>query len=129
MKIYGGVDVWIHVFLTSRVDRSEWSASRPDRVNPGERAPDAHWTGGWMGSQTGLDYVRRKKYCPYRNSAIQPTAASHSQSLYRLRYLGSVSDEIEPKIRPWPLPSTSVRIHGSLSSSHSTLISYWDAHV
>jgi hypothetical protein len=29
MKAYGGVDVWIHVFLTSALIGGEWSASRP----------------------------------------------------------------------------------------------------
>jgi hypothetical protein len=31
MKTYGGVDVYIHVFLTSALIRGEWSASRCGR--------------------------------------------------------------------------------------------------
>jgi hypothetical protein len=36
MKAYGEVD---HTFLTSALAGGEWSASRPGRLNPGERTP------------------------------------------------------------------------------------------
>jgi hypothetical protein len=39
----GGVDVQIHIFLTSALVGCEWSPSRPDRFTPG-----THWVGGWM---------------------------------------------------------------------------------
>jgi hypothetical protein len=42
MKAYGGVDVYIHIFLTSALAGGEWSASRPSRFTPGEKAPDIH---------------------------------------------------------------------------------------
>jgi hypothetical protein len=38
MKAYGGVDVWIHTFLTSVLFGGKWSASRPGRFTPG-----THW--------------------------------------------------------------------------------------
>jgi hypothetical protein len=31
MKTYGGVEVYIHIFLTSALAGGEWSASRPGR--------------------------------------------------------------------------------------------------
>jgi hypothetical protein len=37
--IIGGMEVYLHVFLTSALDGSEWSASRPDPFTPGVRAP------------------------------------------------------------------------------------------
>jgi hypothetical protein len=49
MKEYGGVDVVIHIFLTSALDGGEWSASRPSRFFPRESVPGTHWIGGWMG--------------------------------------------------------------------------------
>jgi hypothetical protein len=39
MKTYGGVDVYIHILLTSALDGGEWSASRPGRSTPGKEAP------------------------------------------------------------------------------------------
>jgi hypothetical protein len=36
---YGGVDVWLLLFLTSALDDGEGSASRPDRFNRAEINP------------------------------------------------------------------------------------------
>jgi hypothetical protein len=57
MKVYGGMEVYIHVFLTLALVGGEWSISRPGRFTPGERALDAHWIGGRVGPRTGLDDV------------------------------------------------------------------------
>jgi hypothetical protein len=62
MKTYGGVDVQIHIFLTSALAGSEWSASRPGRLTPGERAHGTHWIGGWVGPRAGLDDVKKGKF-------------------------------------------------------------------
>jgi hypothetical protein len=39
MKAYGGVHVYIHIFLTSELVGGELSASCPGRFIPGERTP------------------------------------------------------------------------------------------
>jgi hypothetical protein len=39
MKAYEGVDVYIHILLTSALAGGEWSASYLGRFTPGERAP------------------------------------------------------------------------------------------
>jgi hypothetical protein len=36
MKAYGGVDVYIHIFLTSALAGGYLSASRPGRYTPGK---------------------------------------------------------------------------------------------
>jgi hypothetical protein len=36
MKAYGGVDVLIHIFLTSALVGGKWSTSRPGRFTPWE---------------------------------------------------------------------------------------------
>jgi hypothetical protein len=51
MKSYDGVDVQIHIFLTSALAGVEWSASRPGRFTPGETASvpigeDVGWISG-----------------------------------------------------------------------------------
>jgi hypothetical protein len=55
MKTYGGVDVEIHVFLTSILVGGEWSVSRPGSFTPRERAPSIHWIGGLVGPRAVLD--------------------------------------------------------------------------
>jgi hypothetical protein len=39
MKMYGGVNVEIHVFLTSALAGGEWSASSPGRLTPWKEFP------------------------------------------------------------------------------------------
>jgi hypothetical protein len=49
MKTYGGVDVYIHVFLTSAIGGGEWSASRHALINAGGKTPpDTHRIKGWV---------------------------------------------------------------------------------
>jgi hypothetical protein len=62
MKVYGGVDLYIHIFLTSALGGGEWSASRPGCFTPGERAPSTYWIGGWVGPRAGLDDVEKRKF-------------------------------------------------------------------
>jgi hypothetical protein len=57
MKAYGGVDVQIHIFLTSALAGGEWSASRPGRFTTGERATGTHWIGSWVGPRACMDDV------------------------------------------------------------------------
>jgi hypothetical protein len=59
MKAYWGVQ--LHTFLTSALDGSEWSASRPGRFTPRERAPGIHWIGDWVGTRAVLDAVVNRK--------------------------------------------------------------------
>jgi hypothetical protein len=66
MKAYGGLEVHIHVFLTSAVVEGEWSASRPGRSTPSTR-----WIGGGVGSRARTPTLGRPLL---------------RQSLYRLRY-------------------------------------------
>jgi hypothetical protein len=62
MKVYGAVDVQIHIFLASAQARSEWLVSRPGRITPKERAPGTHWIRGWVGPRAGLDNLEKKKF-------------------------------------------------------------------
>jgi hypothetical protein len=61
MKTYEGVDVYIHIFLTSALVRFEWSASRFFRFTHGEKAPGTHWIGGWVGPRADLDDEEKRK--------------------------------------------------------------------
>jgi hypothetical protein len=82
MKTYGGVEVLIALFLTSALVRAEWSASRPSRFTPAERAPGIHWRAGWVSPSTDLDDVERRKSCLYRYSNSDPSAVQPVASRY-----------------------------------------------
>jgi hypothetical protein len=62
MKAYGGVDIEIHIFLTSALDGGEWSASRPCRFTSRKGAFDTQWIGGWVDSRASLDDVEKNKF-------------------------------------------------------------------
>jgi hypothetical protein len=88
MKIYGGVDVLIHVFLTSALVGDEWSASRCCRFTPRETAPGNHCMGGRVGRRAGLGAVEERKIsciCQEPN----PGRPARIFSLYRLSHPGS----------------------------------------
>jgi hypothetical protein len=57
IKMYGGVEVQLHVFLTLVLDEDEWSASHPSHFTPGERMPGSHVIGGLVGPRANLDMM------------------------------------------------------------------------
>jgi hypothetical protein len=61
MMAYGGMDVYIHIFLTLALVGGEWSASRPCCFIPGEIAPGTHSIGGWVVPRASLDDVQEEK--------------------------------------------------------------------
>jgi hypothetical protein len=81
MKTYGGVDVWIHIFLTSAL-RGEWSDSRPGRFT--------HWGNSpWypldrrLGRPQSRSGRRGENSWPYLDSnsdpsVVQPVASHYS---------------------------------------------------
>jgi hypothetical protein len=83
------MDVQIHIFLTSALVGGEWSASRPGRFTPGERAPGTYWIGDWVDPKAGLDDMEKRKSLTLPALELRPLGRpAHSQSLYRLRYTG-----------------------------------------
>jgi hypothetical protein len=85
MKAYGGVDVYIHIFLTSALAGSEWLASGAGRFIAG-----VHWIGDWVDPEAGLDDVEKRKFLFLPGLELQPLCCpACSQSLYKLRYPGS----------------------------------------
>jgi hypothetical protein len=45
MKIYGVVDIHIHVLFNVTLVEGEWLVSRIGRFNPGPRSLSIHWIG------------------------------------------------------------------------------------
>jgi hypothetical protein len=70
--------------LTSALDGGEWSASRPNRFTPRERAPGTYCIRGWVGPRAVLDaVVKRKIPSPRRESnsrtpIVQPVAQRYT---------------------------------------------------
>jgi hypothetical protein len=81
--------------LTSALDGGEWSASRPGRFTPREKAHGTHWIGGWVGPRAILDtVVKRKIPSPRRESnprtqIVQPVA---KQAVCPLKFLVMLAD-------------------------------------
>jgi hypothetical protein len=85
MEAYGGVDVYIHIFLTLALAGGEWSASRSGCFTPGERTPGTHWIGGWVDPRAGLEDLEKIKFLTLPGLQLRPLRrAARSQSLYRL---------------------------------------------
>jgi hypothetical protein len=90
MKAYGRLAIQIHVFLILALVRGEWSASRPGRFTPGERAPGTHWMEGWVGPRTTLDDMEKRKFLPLLGLKLRSLGRPVcSQLLYQLHYPGS----------------------------------------
>jgi len=56
--------------LTSALDGGEWSASRPSRFTPRERAPSTHWIGGWVGPRAVLDATTTGVICNSNDTSV-----------------------------------------------------------
>jgi hypothetical protein len=62
MKTFEGVDVQIHVLLTSALPGREWAASRAGRFTYVENVPSTHWIPGCVDTGAGVDDVERRKF-------------------------------------------------------------------
>jgi hypothetical protein len=90
MKAYGGVDVSIHIFLTSALAGGEWSASRPGRFTPG-----TNWIGGWVDPRAGLDNLEKRKFLILPGLELRTLShPARSQSLNVVQ----ISLELQPQI-------------------------------
>jgi hypothetical protein len=72
------------MLLTLELGLGMWSASRPGRFMPEERASGTYWVGGLVGLRVVLDEVeKRKMFCPCRESnqyflAVYPVASRYA---------------------------------------------------
>jgi hypothetical protein len=67
-------------FLTSALEKGDWSASHLCRFIPGKRAPGTHWIGGWVGPRAGLD-AREEEKCSLPGIERSLTMLSVSQRI------------------------------------------------
>jgi hypothetical protein len=90
VKAYGGVDVSIHLFLSSTLVELKGRLHAPAALPSVKKAPGTHLMGGWVGLRVGLDDVERRKFLILPGLELRPLGRpARSQSLYRLRHPGS----------------------------------------
>jgi hypothetical protein len=80
MQVYWGVNVYIHVFLTSALDGGEWSVPNPCYFTPGKKDSITHWVQGWVGPTASLDDMEMENSWLYWDSnsypsVVQPVAS------------------------------------------------------
>jgi hypothetical protein len=83
----------------------KWSASRPARFTPRERAPSTHWVGGWVGLRSGLDAVVKRKF-PAPVGTRTPDHPARSPALYH-----------------WAIPAHAVHTHTHSNTQENYLTS------
>jgi hypothetical protein len=59
MKIYSGVKLQLYSFLTSALDRGQWSASQPGCFISGERNSSTYSTEWWVGTRANLGALEK----------------------------------------------------------------------
>jgi hypothetical protein len=79
-KVFCGMEVYLHSFLTSALDGGEWLTSRPGRFTPTERtlAPEPIWTGG------GGEEKNSQPFPDSNPPIIHPEAQRYTTELSRL---------------------------------------------
>jgi hypothetical protein len=61
MKIYGGVALEVHIFLSSAVGLGQLLASHLRRINSEKMTSDTQWLVGRMGLRTDLGVKQQRK--------------------------------------------------------------------
>jgi hypothetical protein len=67
MQVYEGVNIQIHIFLTSALAGGEWSASRHEKG-----ALVTHWIGGWVDPRARLDAIENRGLLPLPGIESRP---------------------------------------------------------
>jgi hypothetical protein len=76
IRMYGGVYVWIDIFLTLALFGGEWSVSHPCRFNPGEISPRYPLDRRLGGPEAGLDDMEVKILDPTGIRIATPLSTS-----------------------------------------------------
>jgi hypothetical protein len=84
--------------MTSALVGIEWSASRPGRFTPGEKAPDSHWIGVWVGAKIGPDDVEKRKILTLTGLELLTLLSSRIEGKYpgHILHILALSIEAHP---------------------------------
>ena len=58
------MELEIHPFILSALERCEWSATHASRFTPKEKVPGASGRGGWFDPNSGLDTLDKRVVLP-----------------------------------------------------------------
>jgi hypothetical protein len=61
MKMYEGVEMWLHAFVTLALDGGELLSLHPGCCTPEEKGAVTQWIEGWVGPIADMDAVAKKK--------------------------------------------------------------------
>jgi hypothetical protein len=89
-----GVDVWIHIFLTSALVGGEWWAPRRSRFTSREKNPRYPLYRRLSGPQSRSAGHGEVKILASPGLKLRLLPPARSQSLYRLSYPGSLVHEV-----------------------------------
>jgi hypothetical protein len=94
MKVYWGVEVYLHAFSTSTLDGSGWTVLRTGHFTPKERAPDTHTLDRRLGghqsrSGRGGEDKNSHPLSGLEHPIIQPVAQCCTTELSRLHILNN----------------------------------------
>jgi hypothetical protein len=82
MKAYGGMDIQIHIFLTSALVGGEWSVSRPAALSPGKEPEVPIIQEGWWTPEPIWTIWRRQNSWPYQDTKSDPSVVHPVASRY-----------------------------------------------
>jgi hypothetical protein len=67
---HGGAEVQFHAFLTSTINKTEWSASRSGPLYYHRKNPPTHCLGEWVGPRAGLDSLDKRTELRFLGSPV-----------------------------------------------------------
>jgi len=76
MNAYGGVEVWLHLFLPQHSVQEIGQLHAWTTLPPEECASIIHWIGGLMGPRLDLDSSKKKKSSCASNQTTLPQSSS-----------------------------------------------------
>jgi hypothetical protein len=113
MKTYGNGCIDPH-FLDLGTSWRWVISFTPRTLYPRERAPGIHCIGGWVDPRAGLNYMENWKFLTLLRLELRPLCRpARSQSLYRLRYPGSLILTLTKSFFQWLFQPIRFRNHFS----------------
>jgi len=108
-----------------------WEVSfTPRPLYPGERPPNTHWIGGWVGSRAGLDAVVKRKI---PSSCRESNTSRPVPSLITISLFLNILEDME-ELSYWELlrtlaPSLQLHVVLTRSSTNRSLCVQQKAHI